>query len=82
MIPCQWLTVPVSEIVSIALSAEEDLENLTNTTPLGAIRSVLQYSRSGNCDMDVWICWGSAVLGTTINRRERGGVLSRSGVVS
>lgn len=46
--PCtSELTIPVSQMSSIAFNAADALEYLQNTTPLDAIKSVLQYSKSG-----------------------------------
>lgn len=41
-------TMPRSPTASSACSADDDFLNLQNTTPLLAMRSVLQYSRSTN----------------------------------
>ena len=42
---CTW---PLSETASSVRSAEDERENLQKTTPLVAMRSVLQYCRSGH----------------------------------
>jgi hypothetical protein len=74
--------VPVACTVSIARQADDDLAYLTNTIPLEAMRSVLQYWSLGNLESSASMMVASAFLGTTRKRRERGGVLSGSSIAS
>ena len=46
-----WHTVPNAPMVSSAASACDARQNLQNTMPLSAIKSVLQYCSPGNWDI-------------------------------
>ena len=48
-------TMPLSAMDSRARSADEDCENLQKTTPLDAMRSVLQYCSSGQCAISSYV---------------------------
>lgn len=58
-------TMPVSAMASRARSADEDCENLQKTTPLDAMRSILQYCSSGHRAISSCVKVTQSVSGAT-----------------